>query len=1314
MIVFSRPLRRGLILTALLQFCFSSFANADSTISEKTLPSVSDDTLTVTTTRSDGLSTVKYYPAGPQRYIVELTSPGLIEQQQLLAAENPSVNRLNTRLSAELRNYQSALQQEHQTLLSYIGTINQKILPTYQFTHTINAIVVEASPNEVDKIRSLPNVKRVVADQVMSRQLSESVSLVRANDAWLRLDNAGATLTGNGIVVAVLDTGIDYTHSALGGCFGEGCKVIAGYDFHYDDDDPMDIDGHGTHVAGIVAGNSESLRGVAPDAKLHAYKVLGDEGFGYTSNILAGIERAIDPDQNADTEDRVDVINMSLGGNGNAEGPLSQAVDRATQAGIVVVVSAGNNGNFNDIANLSPSSARTAITVASSTKSDQLSSFSSKGDSQADAPLKPELSAPGDDIFSASPGENIISLSGTSMAAPHVAGAAAILLQQFPELTAAEVKQRLMASARDIGFLPHAQGAGRLDIIDALDVSLASAEGIVDFGNITQQTGSYQSDLSLTLHNLSNQPVVLAVDSEQTFPNGVLIEVPETISIAARAKVSVQVSLIIDEVGSLDASTLDNLTFVDSLLFESGESRLRVPVTFQKAFEIQFEHNANSDTQFNIYGENSFYRRVSVRAGETAIVKIPTGEKTLLIDYGWIRFSDIGMPNPVESAMLIGQALERFTVNGNDTYRADISQLQFVFGVGQVLDDNGTELAQDDYENPTSAFELAFDDRLFSSNTAGGNTNKYYAFNTIPSDTTLQVGTLVTRSLEGGGAAIYNPFKQYQGGLTESVFINLNMQQRANYEHFASEPLKTKVDQLKITLQGPNSGGFTDTIDDVVYAKLYIPDEDARQGKIELSFRQKTTEDPYEGKLVASAELFTINQQGLFERDGLNRRTLQREATESLYLDGQGTYWHHPLSIENSVLKNLWDWSWAWNFDFPMLRDAVGNTYGDGLDLELEWLCDGQSVAIERYLRTNEYPLPESCTAPVGKLTFPTVLNNQTHRSTLTFEVETSGYQKIETIRDLGIMIDNTLLAKSAINQLQSLLAIEVNSEIIEDVAAEIRLGDDPSWYPLAVADIWYGESIILFDLPMLFGEHIASLRITTQSGTVQTLDHFTTLGSEAGGGNDVDGDGIANEQDDDNDNDGFIDNSDAFPLNPAEWLDTDADGLGNNADNDDDNDGVADGDDAFPLDAAESVDTDNDGIGNNSDTDDDNDGVADNNDAFPLDPTESLDTDSDGIGNNADSDDDNDGTADVNDAFPLDSTEQVDTDGDGIGNNADSDDDNDGVPDNSDAFPLDPSRSTPTATQQGSNGGGGGGSLSPYMLLLICLAWRRRAQKSR
>jgi hypothetical protein len=361
-----------------------------------------------------------------------------------------------------------------------------------------------------------------------------------------------------------------------------------------------------------------------------------------------------------------------------------------------------------------------------------------------------------------------------------------------------------------------------------------------------------------------------------------------------------------------------------------------------------------------------------------------------------------------------------------------------------------------------------------------------------------------------------------------------------------------------------------------------------------------------------------------------------------------------------------------------VLRDASGNGYGDALDINLTWNCDGTESDPITYFRASSFELPEGCTDLSGTLHFPTTLNDTLYSSTLTFPVQDTNAQRIETIVGIGVMRDGYIQPESEINRIDDFLAINVSPNAVDFVSAEIKLGDDTEWQPLVVNQIWYPESIVLFDLPMLFGDHVMSLRVTLPDGAVQTLNHFTALGSEAGSGNDVDGDGIPNDQDDDNDNDGVNDIDDVFPLDFTEWSDTDNDGIGNNTDEDDDNDGVLDVDDAFPLDPAESVDTDNDGIGNNADDDDDNDGVVD-----------------------------------ADDAFPLDVNEQTDTDGDGVGNNADNDDDGDGVPDVSDAYPLDPSRSQPPTAPPVSESGGGG-SMTPWLLLLTAVVIRQRRRRVR
>src|SRR3989344_7260174 len=147
-------------------------------------------------------------------------------------------------------------------------------------------------------------------------------------------------LTGEGVKIGILDTGIDYTHSDLGGCFGEGCKVEGGYDFINNDNDPIDNHGHGTHVASTAAGKGV-LNGVAPDAKIYAYKVLDAIGGGSSEGIIEAIDNALDPNGDGDFSDRLDIVSLSLGSDcfgfffdGCGENdPLVDAIDNAVDSG---------------------------------------------------------------------------------------------------------------------------------------------------------------------------------------------------------------------------------------------------------------------------------------------------------------------------------------------------------------------------------------------------------------------------------------------------------------------------------------------------------------------------------------------------------------------------------------------------------------------------------------------------------------------------------------------------------------------------------------------------------------------------------------------------------------------------------------------------------------------------------------------------------------------------------------------------------------------------------------------------------------------
>ncbi len=246
---------------------------------------------------------------------------------------------------------------------------------------------------------------------------------------------------GSGIRIAVLDTGVGpHPNLRIAG----GVNTIGGSSYR-------DDNGHGTHVAGIAAGlgTGGCPAGVAPRARLYAVKVLDSSGNGYISDIVEGIEWCI--------KRGVQVMNMSFGlPPGATSRTLQSAIRRAASKGIVITASAGNGGRQAGGLDV-PAAYPETIAVAASTRSNRIASFSSRGKGIA-------VAAPGQAIRSAKPGGGCRVESGTSMAAPHAAGGAALLLALHPRLKPAAVKRRLIAAAKRLGYLRTAQGSGLLQL----------------------------------------------------------------------------------------------------------------------------------------------------------------------------------------------------------------------------------------------------------------------------------------------------------------------------------------------------------------------------------------------------------------------------------------------------------------------------------------------------------------------------------------------------------------------------------------------------------------------------------------------------------------------------------------------------------------------------------------------------------------------------------------------------------------------------------------------------------------------------------
>ncbi|WP_327265810.1 S8 family serine peptidase [Streptomyces sp. NBC_01232] len=346
-------------------------------------------------------------------------------------------------------------------------------------------------------------VAKLWLDGRVKASLKESVPLIGAPEAW------AAGYDGKGVKVAVLDTGIDVNHRDFAGLIDGTASFVPG-------EAVTDVNGHGTHVAGTIVGSGAASgganKGVAPGADLFVGKVLGGaEGSGQDSWVMAGMQWA--------AESGADVVNMSLGDSYPTDGsdPMSQTVDAlSAQYGTLFVIAAGNSGPESISA---PGAAASALTVAATDKQDRLASFSSTGPLAHSGGMKPDIAAPGVDITAARSQEMTgggegpyRTLSGTSMATPHVVGAAAILAQQHPDWTGAQLKEHLMSTAKglDGGYSPYEVGTGRLDVAAAVRTTVRGT-GSLFFGSYTWPHGPSDAAVTkdLTFTNTGSADVTL-------------------------------------------------------------------------------------------------------------------------------------------------------------------------------------------------------------------------------------------------------------------------------------------------------------------------------------------------------------------------------------------------------------------------------------------------------------------------------------------------------------------------------------------------------------------------------------------------------------------------------------------------------------------------------------------------------------------------------------------------------------------------------------------------------------------------------------
>ncbi|MFC9050862.1 S8 family serine peptidase [Streptomyces anthocyanicus] len=412
-----------------------------------------------------------------------------------------------------------------------------------------------ATPRGAERTRSLPSVRGAAVEADKGRafwreftrrgagvegvwldgrvtaDMAESNAQIGTPEAW------EAGLTGKGVTVAVLDSGVDAGHPDLAGRIAQSRSFIPG-------EEVADRHGHGTHVTSTVGGSGAASdgkeKGVAPGATLAVGKVLDDEGFGSESEIIAGMEWAA---RDVDA----DIVSMSLGSTEPSDGtdPMAEAVNTLSrETGALFVIAAGNTGAPSSIG--SPGAADAALTVGAVDSADQAAWFTSAGPRYGDNALKPDLSAPGVGILAARSrlaegSGDYTSMDGTSMATPHIAGVAALLAEEHPDWSGARLKDALMSTSKELDAPAYQLGAGRVSVPAAVTADV-TATGSADLGFYSWP---YEADEPVTrtvaYTNSSDTDVALKL-SVRGAPEGVATLADTSLTVPAHGTASTTVT----------------------------------------------------------------------------------------------------------------------------------------------------------------------------------------------------------------------------------------------------------------------------------------------------------------------------------------------------------------------------------------------------------------------------------------------------------------------------------------------------------------------------------------------------------------------------------------------------------------------------------------------------------------------------------------------------------------------------------------------------------------------------------------------------
>ncbi|MFF7888111.1 S8 family serine peptidase [Streptomyces sp. NPDC020794] len=459
-------------------------------------------------------------------------------------------------------------------------------------------------------------IDKIWLDGKVQASLDVSVPQIGAPEVWK------SGYDGKGVDVAVLDTGVDTGHPDLAGKIAETQSFVPG-------ETVQDGHGHGTHVASTIVGSGAASdgkrKGVAPGAELRVGKVLDNTGHGQDSWIIAGMEWA--------AKSGAKIVSMSLGG--DATGPsdiLSETVDKLSEStGTLFVIAAGNSGPSEQTVG-TPGIADSALTVGAVDKSDKLASFSSRGPRAGDYAVKPEITAPGVAITAARaagtsmPGGTPVddyytTASGTSMATPHVAGAAALVAQAHPDWTGRQIKQALATTAKT---MPDAdvfeQGDGRVDAVRAVNQAVF-ATPTLSFGTY-EETDTEAADKDITYTNTTDKAMELRVSSSlrDATLNADTVTVP--------AKGTATVAVTVDPVKEATGRYTGHITAsADGVLVTTAIGFEKLPKTYDLKVSLLGRDGkpTTSSSIFMLQELNGAYPDTYGFIGKSYTFKVPAG-----------------------------------------------------------------------------------------------------------------------------------------------------------------------------------------------------------------------------------------------------------------------------------------------------------------------------------------------------------------------------------------------------------------------------------------------------------------------------------------------------------------------------------------------------------------------------------------------------------------------------------------------------------------------------------------------------------------